>query len=122
MSSELIPEKPGTGGSLQKEVRPAAAGGGSTASVENLPAPPVGLTSPRAAVPAPPKIPWPSVPVTGQKSAATFKCPKCGTDARDIARFCPRCHATLRFECPSCGNTQRAGGKCEKCGIDFVKY
>ena len=39
-----------------------------------------------------------------------------------MARFCPRCHATLRFECPSCGNRQRVAGKCEKCGIDFLKY
>jgi hypothetical protein len=121
MSSEFIPGKPGTGASLQKEVRPAAASGTSTTSVENLPATPAGLTSPRTA-PAAPKIPWPTVPATEQKSAATFKCPKCGTDARDIARFCPRCHATLRFECPSCGNAQRTGGKCEKCGIDFIKY
>jgi hypothetical protein len=29
---------------------------------------------------------------------------------------------TMRFECPSCGNEQRTGVKCEKCGINFVKY
>jgi uncharacterized membrane protein YvbJ len=29
---------------------------------------------------------------------------------------------TMRFECPSCGNKQRTGVKCEKCGINFVKY
>jgi hypothetical protein len=49
-------------------------------------------------------------------------CPKCGSEARDIARFCPRCHATLRFQCPSCSHEQRQGGKCEKCGVDFMKY
>jgi len=51
-----------------------------------------------------------------------MKCPKCGTEARDVARFCPRCHATLRYECPSCKHEQRQGGKCEKCGVDFLKY
>jgi hypothetical protein len=51
-----------------------------------------------------------------------MNCPKCGTEARDIARFCPRCHMTLRFECPSCKHEQRHGGQCEKCGVDFLKY
>jgi zinc-ribbon domain len=51
-----------------------------------------------------------------------MKCPKCGTEARDVARFCPRCHATLRFECPSCHHEQRQGGTCEKCGVNFLKY
>src|ERR1700735_571105 len=51
-----------------------------------------------------------------------IKCFKCGADAREIARFCPRCHATLRYECPACKHEQRKGGSCEKCGIDFVKY
>ena len=58
--------------------------------------------------------------VTGARPMV--KCPKCGTEVRDIARFCTRCHATLRFMCPSCGNEQRQGGTCEKCGIDFLKY
>ena len=51
-----------------------------------------------------------------------IKCPKCGSDAREIARFCPRCHATLRYECPACKHEQRTGGSCEKCGVNFVKY
>src|ERR1700735_116705 len=51
-----------------------------------------------------------------------IKCPKCGGDAREIARFCPRCHATLRFECPACKHEQRKGGSCEKCGVNFLKY
>ena len=39
-----------------------------------------------------------------------------------MARFCPRCHATLRFQCPSCSHEQRQGGTCEKCGVNFLKY
>src|ERR1700722_16215425 len=51
-----------------------------------------------------------------------IKCPKCAADAREVARFCRCCHATLRFECPACKHEQRKGGACEKCGVDFVKY
>ena len=51
-----------------------------------------------------------------------MQCPKCKADARDIARFCPKCHATLRYQCPSCGHEQRQGGTCEKCGVNFLKY
>ena len=51
-----------------------------------------------------------------------MNCPKCGSEAGDTARFCRRCHTTLRFECPSCKHEQRQGGKCEKCGVDFLKY
>jgi zinc ribbon protein len=53
---------------------------------------------------------------------AMIKCPKCSTEVREVARFCTRCHATLRFQCPSCAHEQRHGGTCEKCGIDFLKY
>ena len=28
----------------------------------------------------------------------------------------------MRFECPACRHSQRTGGKCEKCGVDFIKY
>jgi hypothetical protein len=52
----------------------------------------------------------------------TLKCPKCGATAREVARFCQRCHMTLRFSCPACKNEQRTGGTCEKCGVDFLKY
>lgn len=41
---------------------------------------------------------------------------------REVARFCQRCHNTMRFECPACHHQQRTGGKCEKCGVDFIKY
>jgi hypothetical protein len=51
-----------------------------------------------------------------------MNCPKCGSEVRDIARFCRKCHATLRYQCPSCKYEQRHGGTCDKCGVDFLKY
>ncbi len=51
-----------------------------------------------------------------------MQCPKCGAEERDVARFCRQCHATLRYECPSCKHEQRHGGICEKCGVNFLKY
>jgi hypothetical protein len=51
-----------------------------------------------------------------------MECPKCKTANADTAQFCTRCHATLLYKCPSCAATQRHGGKCDKCGIDFAKY
>ncbi|MGH9715294.1 MAG: zinc-ribbon domain-containing protein [Candidatus Acidiferrales bacterium] len=51
-----------------------------------------------------------------------MQCPKCQTEASDTARFCPRCHNTLRFECPACHHQQLHGGTCDKCGINFLKY
>ena len=51
-----------------------------------------------------------------------MNCPRCNTEVRDVARFCQRCHATLRYQCPACKHEQRQGGKCEKCGVDFLKY
>jgi hypothetical protein len=61
----------------------------------------------------------PTAPAAPQ---AAIPCPKCGVAVREVARFCQRCHMTMRFDCPSCGNKQRTGVKCEKCGINFVKY
>ena len=51
-----------------------------------------------------------------------MECPKCKTANSDAEQFCRRCHTTLRYRCPSCGATQRHGGTCDKCGIDFAKY
>jgi zinc-ribbon domain len=125
MGSEFIPAKPGVGGSAQKDARPEAPSTTRTPLQTAAAAKPSGASSSVAAqttAKASTKIPWPTSSATAQKPSATYQCPKCGTDARDVARFCPRCHTTLRFECPSCGNRQRTAGKCEKCGIDFIKY
>lgn len=51
-----------------------------------------------------------------------MQCPKCQFENPDTTRFCRRCHMTLLFVCPACQHTQRRGGKCEKCGVDFIKY
>ncbi len=51
-----------------------------------------------------------------------MECPKCKTANSDAAQFCKRCHATLLYKCPSCAATQRHGGTCDKCGVDFSKY
>jgi predicted RNA-binding Zn-ribbon protein involved in translation (DUF1610 family) len=119
MSGEANPGKPGSNGGSSKDARPAAVGAGIVDgnSSQNVDSP---KSAPATATPA--KIPWPTMPAAETKPEATYKCPKCGTNAREVARFCPRCHTTLRFECPSCGNRQRTSGKCEKCGVDFLKY
>jgi zinc ribbon protein len=125
MGSEFIPTKPGAGESAQKDARPGASSTSPTPLQAAAAAKPTDASSSVATqttAKASTKIPWPASPTTEPKPAATYRCPKCGTDARDVARFCARCHTTLRFECPSCGNRQRAAGKCEKCGIDFIKY
>jgi Double zinc ribbon len=49
-------------------------------------------------------------------------CPKCQRENSDTAQFCTRCHMTLRFVCPSCRHIQTHGGKCDACGLDFMKY
>ncbi len=51
-----------------------------------------------------------------------MNCPRCNTEAKENARFCTRCHATLRYQCPACKHEQLQGGHCEKCNVDFLKY
>jgi zinc-ribbon domain len=53
---------------------------------------------------------------------ASVPCPKCGQSNPDSVRFCTQCHFPLRFVCPACAHTQRAGGACEACGVEFAKY
>jgi len=49
-------------------------------------------------------------------------CPKCQRENSESAQFCLRCHTPLWYTCPACGHRQRQGGKCEQCGVDFLKY
>lgn len=51
-----------------------------------------------------------------------MECPKCKAVNSGGAQFCGRCHMTLLYKCPSCMATQRHGGTCDKCGVDFAKY
>ena len=82
--------------------------------------------NPRASTPsgtlAPARPVTAADPLAATSPRPTIPCPKCGAPARDVARFCQRCHMTLRYECPSCHHEQRTGGKCQKCGVDFLKY
>ena len=91
---------------------------GSGGADKSATATPLAQKNAQAGLPAPPVAPA----MTTSAQQRTVKCPKCGTDVREVARFCQRCHHTMRYECPSCHNRQRTGGKCDKCGIDFLKY
>jgi len=51
-----------------------------------------------------------------------MRCPKCGHSNPESVQFCTRCHMTLHFVCPACRHTQDHGGRCDKCGVDFLKY
>ncbi|MGH9431265.1 MAG: double zinc ribbon domain-containing protein [Terriglobia bacterium] len=51
-----------------------------------------------------------------------MNCPKCHTENPVEARFCIRCHMTLKFVCPSCQYAQEHGGVCDQCGLNFAKY
>ena len=52
----------------------------------------------------------------------SIACHKCGQSNLDSVRFCTKCHFPLRFVCPACAHTQRVGGTCEACGVEFEKY
>jgi class 3 adenylate cyclase/tetratricopeptide (TPR) repeat protein len=52
-----------------------------------------------------------------------MKCPVCGDENRDTARFCGACAAPLAREltCPSCGSTNPPGRKfCDECGTGLA--
>ena len=51
-----------------------------------------------------------------------MNCPKCHTENPVEARFCTRCHMTLKFVCPTCRHSQDHGGACDQCGLNFAKY
>ena len=49
-------------------------------------------------------------------------CPKCRQENPEKAQYCVRCHTPLSYTCPACKHVQTHGGKCDQCGVDFVKY
>jgi Double zinc ribbon len=49
-------------------------------------------------------------------------CPKCQTENPETLQYCRRCHNPLRYICPACKHVQDHGGKCDACGVDFMKY
>jgi hypothetical protein len=51
-----------------------------------------------------------------------MQCAKCGQENPDANQFCSRCHNPSKFTCPACKHIQDHGGKCDECGVDFVKY
>jgi hypothetical protein len=51
-----------------------------------------------------------------------MQCPKCKAENSETVTYCVRCHAPMKYTCPSCKHVQLQGGKCEQCGVDFVKY
>jgi hypothetical protein len=122
LSDKPIAHKP-VANAPNSEGRPAAC-----APVANSPksadkSAPVTRTTATPQAPATSSTPVASAPAASTSSPQrTLKCPKCGSDVREVARFCQRCHHTMRYECPSCHHQQRTGGQCEKCGIDFLKY
>ncbi len=49
-----------------------------------------------------------------------MKCPKCGFDNIDKAKFCNECGQNLELKCPGCGVTNPPGSKfCNDCGHDL---
>jgi predicted RNA-binding Zn-ribbon protein involved in translation (DUF1610 family) len=124
-SDKAIGEKPGAGAPSSADKSATTTPTLAQKSAQAL------RTSGQAGVPVPPKADAASNPgaatsldpgMAATTAQRTLKCPKCGADVREVARFCQRCHHTMRYECPSCHHEQRTGGKCEKCGIDFLKY
>ncbi len=51
-----------------------------------------------------------------------MRCPKCQQENPDSAQFCLKCHAPVRIVCPACRHVQDHGGRCDQCGVDFMKY
>ncbi len=50
-----------------------------------------------------------------------MKCPKCGFDNIDKAKFCNECGQNLELKCPGCGVTNPPGSKfCNDCGHDLT--
>jgi len=63
----------------------------------------------------------PDLPIAGAGEGSVL-CPECGQENSPSAYFCTTCHHILIHRCPVCWHEQRAGGVCEKCGINFAVY
>jgi class 3 adenylate cyclase/tetratricopeptide (TPR) repeat protein len=51
-----------------------------------------------------------------------MKCPRCGFENREVARFCLECGGELQIECPLCGKALPSRAKfCDECGADLTK-
>ena len=51
-----------------------------------------------------------------------MKCPKCGSDNIDKAKFCNECGQNLELKCPRCGVTNPPGSNfCNDCGHDLTQ-
>ena len=55
----------------------------------------------------------------GGGNVKTVKCPKCGANVKEGAKFCPECGEKMGTEvCPKCGAKVAAGAKfCPECGV-----
>ncbi|RGZ00658.1 YARHG domain-containing protein [Clostridium sp. AM58-1XD] len=46
-----------------------------------------------------------------------MRCPRCGSEVSENAKFCPKCGNVMKITCPSCGRIHPAGTKfCSGCG------
>ena len=49
-----------------------------------------------------------------------MKCPSCGHENREGAKFCDRCGGKLDLDCGQCGRVNRTGAKfCDACGASL---
>ena len=50
-----------------------------------------------------------------------MRCPSCGTDNPDRAKFCVECGVALTRRCPNCGIETPPGAKfCAECGTSLT--
>ena len=50
-----------------------------------------------------------------------MRCPNCGCENREGAKFCNECAAPLALRCPSCGTENRPGAKfCNECAASLT--
>ena len=50
-----------------------------------------------------------------------MRCPNCGCENREGAKFCNECAAPLALRCPSCGTENRPGAKfCNECAASLM--